>query len=201
MLSAKRKKIENNSNLRLQSQIGEEERFRDLMRRMARPLGLEELELESIVLPGAADVRVEADGLSPIFVTLEEGTEVKVIRQDGDWYEVIVGEEIGYIYKDALNLPEEEVEEPVEVEVEEILPEVEKKVTIFTSRRTVMTLGEPVYLTSKLEGFDGYEIKLQWMRDSGEGFEPIEGANSETYEFEASAESLSWDWQLMVYYR
>ena len=165
------------------------------------PLGLEELELESIVLPGAADVRVEADGLSPIFVTLEEGTEVKVIRQDGDWYEVIVGEEIGYIYKDALNLPEEEVEEPVEVEVEEILPEVEKKVTIFTSRRTVMTLGEPVYLTSKLEGFDGYEIKLQWMRDSGEGFEPIEGANSETYEFEASAESLSWDWQLMVYYR
>ena len=36
MLSAKRKKIENNSNLRLQSQIGEEERFRDLMRRMAR---------------------------------------------------------------------------------------------------------------------------------------------------------------------
>ena len=172
------------------------------------------------IVIGVADVRVEADGMSPIFATLEEGTEVPVIQMIGDWYEVIVGEEIGYIYKDSLSVPADEVAEetaeeaevpeeeipedaeaPEEEPAEEIIPEVEKKVTIFTSRRTVMTEGEPVYLTSKLEGFEGCEILYQWQCDCGEGFEDVEGANSDTYEFAASAETLSWGWQLIVYYR
>ena len=105
-----------------------------------------------------------------------------------------------------MNLPVEETveqpETPAEGTEEEAVPEApEMKVTIFSSRRTVMTQGEPVYLTSKLEGFDGYEVFYQWECDRGEGFEPIEGANGDTYEFEASAETLSWGWHLTVLYR
>ena len=64
-----------------------------------------------------------------------------------------------------------------------------------------MTQGEPVYLTSKLEGFEGYETRFQWECDQGSGFVPVEGATGDAYEIEASAETLSWDWRLMVYYR
>ena len=159
-------------------------------------LDLAKLQLTAMQVVGEVDVRIEPEGLSPIFITLEEGTEIKIIRQVGDWFEVIVGNEIGYIYKDALDTAAEEHEVQAEEETEEVVPEM--KVTIFTSRRTVMTLGEPVYLTSKLEGFDGYEIELQWQCDKGEGFEDVEGANADTYEFEASAETLSWGWKLLV---
>ena len=51
------------------------------------------------------------------------------------------------------------------------------------------------------EGFEGYEIKYQWQCDKGEGFENIENANEATYVFEASVETLGYDWRLAVYYR
>ncbi len=159
-------------------------------------LDLSMLQLTTVAVKGEVDVRIDDNGLSPIFVTLEEGAEIQIIRQNGDWYEVIIGDEIGYIYKDALDGSADEYEVDPEEVLEAEAPEM--KVTIFTSRRTVMTLGEPVYLTSKLEGFDGYEITLQWQCDKGEGFEDVEGANGETYEFEASAETLGWGWKLLV---
>ena len=64
-----------------------------------------------------------------------------------------------------------------------------------------MEEGETVNLTSKIEGFDGYEVLYQWECDQGNGFQPVEAANAATYAFTANAESLSWGWQLMVYYR
>ena len=64
-----------------------------------------------------------------------------------------------------------------------------------------MSAGETVRLTSKVEGFDGYELMYQWECDKGNGFQEVRGANSDSYSFEASAESLSWNWRLAVYYR
>ena len=77
-----------------------------------------------------------------------------------------------------------------------------KSVQIFSSRSAVMKPGEVVILTSVLTGFeDCEEIIYQWECDMGDGFEPLEGANSDSYQFVASVETLSWGWKLTVYFR
>lgn len=166
------------------------------------PLGIEDF--KKITMLDVTDVRIDPDGMSPIFLTLEKDEEVTLIGMEGDWAQIVVGEEIGYIYKDALEaepVEEEAVTEAAAEETTEEAVEPEKKVTIFTSRRVVMEEGETVNLTSKIEGFEGYEVMYQWECDQGNGFQPVEAANAATYAFTASAESLSWSWQLMVYYR
>ena len=74
-------------------------------------------------------------------------------------------------------------------------------VTVFSSRRSVLREGETITLTSLLEGFDGYEIMYQWECDRGDGFEPVEGAQEDSYTFTVTADSLRWNWRLTVYYR
>ena len=175
------------------------------------PMGLTEPQTISIEGEVEVNVREGADGLAAIFETLPEGAEVTVVNVDGDWATVVVNDELGYIYIDDiaeyLDLEEEDEEseevseETVEETAEEVV-ETPKKVTIFTSRRRVMEAGEPVYLTSKLEGFeDCEEIMYVWYVDKGNGFEVVEGANEDTYTFTANAESLSWGWKLNVLYR
>lgn len=149
---------------------------------------------------GDADVRLAADGLSEIFVTIPDGTALNVLGVEGDWVMVDVDGAIGYIYIDSvanLVLPEPTA---TPIPDPEATVEPEFKVTIFTSRRTVMAPGETVYLTSKLEGFEGYTVSYQWQYDRGNGFEDVPGATADTYEFEASVETLSYDWSLLVFY-
>ena len=144
------------------------------------------------------NVREGADSLAAIYMTLPAGTEVTVLRQDGDWVMVFANEAFGFIYIDdlAAYLGLEE-EEPVEGIVA-----IEKKVTIFTSRRTLMEEGEEIQLTSKLEGFeDCEEIRYVWKVDKGNGFEVVEGETGDTLTYTASLESLNWDWHLTVMYR
>lgn len=145
---------------------------------------------------GEADVRVEANGMSDIFATLPDGTALTVLGVEGDWAIVEVEGQTGYIYKDSVigvefaqpELPENA--DPVE----------NLKVTIFTSRRTVVAPGEEIYLTSKLEGFEDYTVTYQWQYDRGNGFENIEGATGETYSYAASVETLAYDWRLVISY-
>ena len=144
------------------------------------------------------DVREKPDGLSAIFTSLPAGTEVTVISIEEDWATVFVNGKLGYIHINDI-AAYLEIEE--DDSSEEII-EIPKKVTIFSSRRTLMEEGEPVYLTSLLEGFeDCEEIQYVWKVNKGEGFEIVEGANEETYVFTASMESLGWDWHLTVMYR
>lgn len=156
---------------------------------------------EGPVAVGETDVRLEGDGLSEIFATIPDGTALTVLGVEGDWVKVEIDGQIGYIYKDSVLGVE--FEEPAAPEVDPADPEAAPamKVTIFSSRRSVMSEGEPVYLTSKLEGFEGYEIRYQWECDKGAGFENVEGANDATYSFEATAETLTYDWRLTVLYR
>lgn len=149
---------------------------------------------------GNADVRLEANGLSEIFATLPEGTKLVVLAIEGDWVKVDVDGQIGYIYKDSIQGITFEKPELPEDEEDAVEPEEEMKVTIFSSRRTVMAPGEIIYLTCKLEGLDGYTLTYQWQYDRGNGFEDIPGATEDTYAFEASIETLNYDWSLVVYY-
>ena len=157
----------------------------------------EEAERKVILASGDTDLRLSADGLSEIILTVSSGTELTVLAVEGDWIKVEVDGVEGWVYKGSVEGLEEE--KPEEPEEKEYLP---KKVTIFSSRRSVMKPGETVNLTSVLEGFeDCEEIQYQWMCDMGGGFKPVSGANSDSYSFAASQESLSWGWKLTVYYR
>ena len=150
----------------------------------------EAVPLETLVLTEAAALREQADGMSSILAELPEGAEVCLIAREGDWLKVSADGTVGYIRQPA-------------AEEAEAAPEAEpvRKVTIFTSRKAVMTEGESIELTSELEGFENNEIRYQWECDKGEGFEPVEGANDATYIYAASLETLGWDWRLTVYYR
>ncbi|MBQ6513315.1 MAG: hypothetical protein IJI09_01205 [Clostridia bacterium] len=161
------------------------------------PLGLQQT--ETLYVIESANVRLEANGLSAIFATLDKGTAVTAVGHEGSWTRVIIGDQIGFIYNKSLAkaMPEED-NSPVAAEE----PVSEKTVTVFTSRRTVMEEGEPVYLTSKLEGFeDCAEIRYVWKVDKGNGFEVVEGANGDTLTYTASVESMNWSWHLTVMYR
>ena len=166
------------------------------------PLAVDDLYevLYTAPVKAGAALRTEPDGLAPIIMNLEEGAAVSVIYDEGDWYAVLLDEEtlgykVAFLYADDIASDEEEPEEPV------INPDTPKKVTIFTSRRVIMEEGETVSLTSKLEGFEGLELMYIWKVDKGNGFEEVEGANADTYSFEATAETLSWGWVLTVLYR
>ncbi|MBQ6528290.1 MAG: hypothetical protein IJI38_07170, partial [Clostridia bacterium] len=170
----------------------------------ATPLGRDDYQTITLEGENEVNVREGADGLAAIYSMLPEGAELTVINVVDDWVTVVADGELGYIYIDDiaeyLTIEEEETEEPAEV-AEEEAEEIAKKVTIFTSRRRVMDLNEPVYLTSKIEGFeDCNEIMYVWYVDRGNGFEKIEGANDATYTFYADAETLTWGWQLEVLY-
>lgn len=149
------------------------------------------------------DIRLEGDGLSEIILTIPADTPVVVLGVEGDWAKVEVDGVTGYIYKDSVN--EWEQIKPEETQdgdaAEKETNECPIKVTIFSSRRSVMLPGEEVILTSKMEGSEGYETLLQWQCDKGSGFEDVPGANEDHYSFAASVETLSYSWRLVVYYR
>ena len=86
----------------------------------------------------------------------------------------------------------EATEEPAEA--------VEKKVTIFSSRKETVTNGERIYLTSLLEGFDGLQVTYQWQADRGNGWENIEGADRDAYSFIATEETILYSWRLLVFF-
>lgn len=79
-------------------------------------------------------------------------------------------------------------------------PEIPKKVSIYSSRKDVVTEGERIYLTSYLEGFDGLTVMYQWQVDRGNGWENVEGATRDSYSFIATKESILYSWRMIVYY-
>ena len=132
------------------------------------------------------DLRMEADGLSEILATIPAETEIKAYVFTENWIKVsytdpVLGEVEGYIYRD--------------LEDTSVM-----SVVIFSSRRSVVMPGETIYLTSKISGFDNYEVSYQWQCDKGNGFEDVSGATSDSYSFAASVETLSYDWRLAIYY-
>ena len=75
------------------------------------------------------------------------------------------------------------------------------KVTIYTSRQDSTLPGEQITHSSQIEGFEDVSgMAYQWMADKGDGFEPVAGANENSYTFTADEENMGWNWRLMVYF-
>lgn len=104
----------------------------------------------------------------------EEGTELPQDEDEGEG-----GEEAQ---------PGEEGKEP------------QRSVRIFSSQGSVVTEGEIIYLTSKLEGFDGLDVSFQWQVDRGDGagWVDVEGATRAKHMFIASKETIKYSWRLVV---
>ncbi len=141
-----------------------------------------------INVPAGTNVRAAADGMSEIIYTFEEDGTAKVISREGDWLLVEVTDgPTGYIFRGDV-LTDEEKD-----------PDADNKVLIFTSRRIVMPMGAEIKLTSLLEGFEEDQtILYQWECNKGDGFEPIDGATEDSYSYEATVESLTWGFRLIV---
>ena len=157
-----------------------------------------------ITVSGKTDIRKMADGLSEIVAALEDGEEIQVLGIEGDWVKIQLEAFVGYIYKDNVPALSEEFKEAREKEDagKEGLEEI--RVTIFSSRRENVIIGETIELTSKVEGVAGYEDYViagyQWYCDKGNGFEEVPDGTEETYTFEADENTLGYSWQLEVYY-
>ena len=159
------------------------------------PLGEDDfmtISLDALEEDSEVALREEADGLSAILESMGEGSELTVIAIEGDWALVVCGDVQGYVYLgDIADYLEEDADEETVVE---------KKVLIFSSRRSVMKSGETVKLTSELKGYDGIEVEYCWKcdRHDGLGFVEVEDGNGSEYEFIATAKTLRYDWQLKV---
>ena len=71
-------------------------------------------------------------------------------------------------------------------------------VSIQSSFKGIARKGEIIHLTGVVTGAEGLEVSYQWECDQGSGFEAVEGATEAVYSFEADAQSLLWNWRLVV---
>ena len=152
----------------------------------------EEDEYQLLISAGTV-IRANADGMSDIIYTPEEDIFVKILERTEDWIKVETKDGItGFVFHDDVQLDEESDKEKETKSA---------RVLIFTSRRAIMDLGEEIKLTSIVEGIpEDIALKYQWEVDKGNGFEPAEGGNEDSYTYTASVESLAWSWRLVVSY-
>ena len=162
----------------------------------------EEVKDDSLLITSETIIREAADGMSNVIFTASEDVKVKFLGVEGEWVKIETADGlIGYIFINDVNIEEVLKNEETETEATEEPTETvsERKVHIFTSRRPIMSIGEEINLTSVLEGFAEDDIiTYQWECDKGEGFEPVENGNGDSYSYPASIESLSWSWRLLV---
>jgi len=167
------------------------------------PKNMEEIQLSEelitleIIEENKTEETVEEEKQEQQSIEEEENTIEEINEEE---VEVEVEVEVEKEEEEIVEVTEEVNEEVVEEEINEEATAL-KQVFIKSSARSCMTRGEPVYLTSYLTGFEGCEIYYQWQCDKGNGFQDIPGANSDSYSFSASKETLSYGWRLIIYYR
>ena len=137
-------------------------------------------------------IRTDADGMSEITAEVPIDSELQIFERDGDWFLVLCGDIAGYVH--ITQMPN----------AESLMDEEEKnvrKVNIFTSRKTMVTEGEPIHLTSMIQGFeDCIVIEYQWQYDRGIGWEDVPDATEPTYTYTADAVTLKYNWRLKVHW-
>lgn len=139
--------------------------------------------------PAGIPMREGPDGLSVILEEMPADAEFTVISTDGDWVLIQVGDSTGYVYGPDIGIFPEQSEDAQTV----------KKVTIFANRTLSVAPGDPIRLTSRLEGFEGAEyILYQWECNKGSGWMEIPGATDDSYSFIFNDETNHTAWRLRV---
>ena len=146
-----------------------------------------ETSVEEIILTEENEVIEEAETVEEVEAT-EEVETVEEIEVVEEVEEIEAIEEIEVI--------EQISEETVETVVEEKV--ITGTVSVFACYNDEMTEGDCVTLISEISGLEGCTVSYQWQRDAGNGFEDIAGANSSSYSFAATEESLSCGYRLAV---
>lgn len=170
---------------------------------------------------GTAKVYAEPSTDSEVLARLGRGASVSVVA-NGDWALIQVGDIQGYIQGEFLSfepvsdLPAKEtpsVDESAEEEEQEAgdavdtpdaegtdqeLPVAPRAISIYCMN-TQIAFGDKVTLGSKLEGYDGVAVALQWQRltSSGEWVD-VSGANGAQFSFVMTEELEGANWRLEV---
>ncbi len=145
----------------------------------------------TIRLEKRVDVRQQPNGMSALIAHYSENGLLRVVEDMGDWYKVKLDRTIGETYYDYGYVYRWDVETaPVETP---------KSVSIFTSARETMVLGETIHLSSVLTGFaDDANVLYQWQCDRGAGWEDVPGATGASYSFPCTVENMACSWRLVV---
>lgn len=157
-----------------------------------------EPEAEETTPAEAEEVVEEATAEEPEEV-VEEATPAEAVEEVEE-VDPATGEEAEAITPDA-TASEATESEAEEDELGDLISESDYgafKVYIYSNRKSVIAHGEIITLTCVTEGFDGYTLSYQWECDDGNGFVAVEGANAFTYSFAATAETLAYDWRVIV---
>lgn len=137
-------------------------------------------------------IRTDADGMSEITAEVPIDSELQIFERDGDWFLVLCGDVAGYVHITQMPNAESLMDEEEKAA---------KKVYIFTSRKTMVTEGEAIHLTSMIQGFDDcIVIEYQWQYDRGNGWEDVPDATEPTYTYTADAVTLKYNWRLKVHW-
>ena len=147
-----------------------------------------------------ADTAPEALEEMPEAAEADEAEDAATAPQDTDKLIEIGDDEIPQgAGEEGENAPESD---DIFVEDEQVPSPAARKVTVYTSLGQNVQLGDTIYLSARLEGFeDCGELRYQWECNKGGGFAPVEGATSLSTSYIATAESLSWAWRLKVLYK
>ena len=71
-------------------------------------------------------------------------------------------------------------------------------VEVTSNRSGIIMAGETISLQGIVDGFEGATLSFQWETNAGDGWETVQGATEQTYEFVADETNVNNVWRLMV---
>ena len=154
---------------------------------------------EYLTFYGLVEVHEEADENSRIFAVYENGARLFAVPTEEDWIAVIIQNKTGFVRKENLIAPAHSQSE----ETDEVRPNDEKekirRAPVSTSLGKAVEKGETIRLSVDLGDFaDCSEVFVVWEVNSGTGW--IRSGEGQTFEYQASVESLRWNFRARVFF-
>ena len=154
---------------------------------------------EYLTFYGLVEVHEEADENSRIFAVYENGARLFAVPAEGDWIAVIIQNKTGFVRKESLIAPAHS--QSKETDEDRLYDGKEKirKAPVSSSLGKAVEKGETICLSVDLGDFaDCSEVFVIWEVNSGDGW--VQAAEGQTFEYQASVESLRWNFRARVFF-